>query len=241
MTPQNRFRQLHARTNQLRFWKKSVALLGLGFWAGSLALLSPSAQSQSGTPYCFVVREVINVYSSPSQFATVEASYRPGDITYATANPPRTIRGEDGVPYVEVAIYGGNLGWLPRYDANRPGAELIVDLSSDQCTNPGPGAFGYVEGGGIDSSGGEYCFAVQTPVNVYSSPSYFAMTNDTFAIGDTAYATANPPNSVWIDDPNFVNGNSFIEVKIWGGSTGWVPRFKVGADLPVLMDLATCP
>lgn len=240
MTPQNRCQQSLARTRHSRLWPKPLALLGLGFWASSLALVSPNAQGQSNdTAYCFSVQTATSIYASPSFGAITADSYTAGDTAYATTNPPTSAWFDDGTvdgnSFVEVAFYDGNIGWIPRFPEGSD-VPLLVDITN--CPNPVPNAAGYLVGG---PGGGEYCFAVQTPVNVYSSPSYFAMTADTFAVGDTAYATTNPPNFMWIDDPNFVEGNSFVEVVIYGGNTGWLPRFKVGANLPVLVDLANCP
>lgn len=221
-------------------WRKSVAFLGMGFWASSLALLSPIAQSQSNdTAYCFAVQTPINIYESPSFRAMTADSYAAGDVAYATTNPPQAVWVRDGTgdgnSFVEVAFYDGNIGWIPRYPAGSDSPALIDLSGSADCPAPGLNA------AGGDTGGSEYCFFVQRPTNVYSRPTYSAITGDSYAAGDTAYATTDPPISVWIDDPDLENGNSFIEVEIYGDNTAWVPRFRADADVPLLVDLADCP
>lgn len=219
-------------------WRKSVAFLGLGFWASSLALLSPIAQSQSNGAYCFSVQTPTNIYARPSFGAMMADTYAPGDTAYATTNPPTSVWVNDGTrdgnSFIEVAYYDGNIGWIPRFPAGS-NAPALVDITD--CPNPGPNAAGSI----IGPVASDYCFFVQRPTNLYSRPSYRAITGDTYAVGDTAYATTDPPTSVWINDPDLVDGNSFIEVKIYGGNTAWVPRFRADADAPLLVDLADCP
>jgi len=222
-------------------WKKSVAVLGMGFWASSLALLSPTAQSQSNdVPYCFGIKTAVDVYEGPSFGSRKVAAYITNDTAYATTTNPTQVWVNDGTTdgnnFVEVAFTGGQTGWVPRYRAGSD-TPAMVDMSGfTDCPDPGPGAAGYATG-----PTPAVCFFVQRPTNVYSRPAYGAITPDSFAVGDTAYATTAPPTSVWLNDPDLVNGNSFIEVEIYGGNTAWVPRFRADADAPLLVDLAECP
>ena len=121
--------------------KGLLALLSATNWASPLAIAPAIAQgSFSSFPYCFVVKDRVNVYSRPAPNAATADRFIPNDIAYATTNPPTTVV-SGGRSFVEVAIYGGNRGWLPRTSTIN-GLPLIVDLSADQCTNPVPGAAG---------------------------------------------------------------------------------------------------
>lgn len=81
-----------------------------------------------------------------------------------------------------------------------------------------------------------YCFNVEIETPVYSEPSFEAATLAQFEEGDTAYATTNPPTSYWFTDGT-ADGNSFVEVAIYDGGTGWIPRFPEGEDTPAIVDL----
>ncbi len=208
-----------------------VAVLTLVPGLGRLSL----AQNRAATPYCFVVNEKLSVYSRPAADAATEDTFNARDIAYATANPPRTVR-VGNRSFVEVAIYGGRRGWLPR-TSTVDGVPLLVDLSPDQCTNPGPGAVGYGSmgsGGNVGhNSTAPYCFVVKERLSVFSRPSVDAATADTFNTGDIAYATTNPPRTVR-------SGNrSFVEVAIYGGNRGWLPRLSTVDGVPLIVDLST--
>jgi len=218
-------------------WKKSAALLGLAAWAGPLALLSTMAQSQTaGTGICFQVTGPTELYAYPSLHAKVVANYEAGNVAYATTNKATSYwfddGTEDGNSFVEVAIFDGLIAWVPRFQVGTDTA-LLVDSPTDECTEPGLNAYVYPP---IETDE-EYCLAVTKPVNLYAYPSFWAITPDLYARNDTAFATANPPYSVWIDDGT-TDGNSFIEVKAYDGNFGWVPRFPEGDDEPpILVDL----
>jgi hypothetical protein len=224
-----------ARLRSPKFLRKSAAFLGLGFWASSLALISPTAQSQSsGVPYCFDVQMSIDVYESPSFRSRKIAAYTNADIAYATTNRPISVGVNDGTAdgnsFVQVKIYDGSSAWVPRYPEGSNSPALIDLEGFDDCSATGEGP-----------PANEYCFSVQRPTNVYARPSYDAMLGARYVAGDTAYATTNPPTSVWVRDSALANGNSFIEVEIYDGNIAWVPRFRADADVPLLVDLAECP
>lgn len=217
-------------------WKKSAALLGVAVWAGPLALFSTMAQSQTpGTGICFAVVGSTPLYAAPSFSARQIASFASGDTAYATTNPPFSVPAFDGTAdgnsFIEVAIYDGNIAWAPRYPQGSDNP-LLIDLPSDDCPDPGLNAFVFPPTG----VGPEYCFAVVQPTNLYAFPSFGASTGDRYAAGDIAFATANPPFTAWVNDGT-VDGNSFIEVSIYGGNTAWVPRFPAGSNSPILVDL----
>jgi hypothetical protein len=111
-----------------------------GYGGGRSVVPSPSGQDNS-TPYCFVVKDQVSVFSRPSPDAATADTFNTADIAYATTNPPRTVRAGNR-SFVEVAIYGGNRGWLPR-TSTIDGVPLLVDLTTNQCTRPGPGAAGH--------------------------------------------------------------------------------------------------
>ncbi|NJL49948.1 MAG: hypothetical protein HC929_24340 [Leptolyngbyaceae cyanobacterium SM2_5_2] len=186
--------------------------------------------------YCFVVRERLGVFNRPDGNAATIAFFNPTDIAYATANPARTVV-TGGRSFVEVAIYNGNRGWLPR-TSRAGGAPVIVDLSADQCTNPGPGAAGFggsgiarTRGMGAGTSGA-YCFVVRERLGVLNRPDGNAATVAFFNPTDIAYATANPPRTV------VSGGRSFVEVAIYNGNRGWLPRTSRVNGGPVIVDLS---
>ena len=235
MTQNNSFKPSFSRLNSPKLLRKPAALLGLGLWVSSLALISPTAQSQSsGVPYCFDVQMSIDVYESPSFRSRKIAAYMNNDIAYATTNRPISVGVNDGTAdgnsFVQVKIYDGSSAWVPRYLEGRNTPTLIDLEGFNDCSPTGEGP-----------PANEYCFFVQRPTNVYARPAYDAILDARYAAGDTAYATTNPPTSVWINDPDLVNGNSFIEVSIYDGNVAWVPRFRADADVPLLVDLAQCP
>ncbi|WP_017301698.1 hypothetical protein [Nodosilinea nodulosa] len=210
--------------------KGLLALLSAAVWASPLALAPAIAQgSSSSAPYCFVVRDRLSVFSHPVANAATGDYFNPNDIAYATTNPPTTVVSE-GRSFVEVAIYGGKRGWLPR-TSTIDGVPLIVDLSRDQCTNPGPGAAGAGSTGG-SSSDRPYCFVVKDRLSVFSRPAANAATNDYFVPNDIAYATTNPPTTV------VSGGRSFVEVAIYGGKRGWLPRTSTIDGVPLIVDLS---
>jgi hypothetical protein len=223
--------------------QKTTALLGLGIFASSLAVLLPSAQNpskaqnQTGpTGYCFFVLEPTKLYSEPSFNAELGASFNAGDKAYATMKSPYNRASDRGITFVEVAIYEGNIAWIPFFTLD--GTKLLEEYPSEDCPNPGDGA-------AINAEGGEtaFCFDVQTEIGVYERPSFSALKVADYLDTDIAYATANPPISVPYDDGTS-DRNSFVEVAIYGGNIGWVPRYPEGVDAPALIDLSgpqDCP
>lgn len=209
--------------------KRSLAWLGLALLTSPFALVQSATAQSRDTPYCFAAKDRLSVFSRPSPGAATADYFNPNDIVYATTNPPTTVF-SGGRAFVEVAIYGGNRGWLPRL-STIDGVPLIVDLTTDQCTNPPLGAAGYRTGSG-GFVGQAYCFVVGTPVPLYSRPSFNALTGDRYAIGDIAYATRNPPATF------FDRGVPFVEVAIYGGNRAWAPRYVGDADVPALVDLS---
>ncbi|MBE9137522.1 hypothetical protein IQ254_09915 [Nodosilinea sp. LEGE 07088] len=212
-------------------FRKALSLLGI---AALAAINAPPAAAQGrSVSYCFVVQDTLSVFSSPSSTAATPDRFLRGDIAYAIANPP-TVRFDGNRAFVEVAIYGGNRGWLPRL-STIDGVPLIVDLTTDQCRNPPFNAAG--GGGGIvgGDNGGSlpYCYRVQMATSVFSSPNVGAATGDRFLVGDIAYATTNPPTAV------VQGGRSFIEVAIYGGNRAWVPQRSANGNQAILMDLST--
>ncbi|NJL49947.1 MAG: hypothetical protein HC929_24335 [Leptolyngbyaceae cyanobacterium SM2_5_2] len=69
--------------------KSLLALLSATIWVSPLAIRP--AFAQRNTPYCFVVRERLNVFSRPDNNAATADAFNLNDIAYATANPPRTV------------------------------------------------------------------------------------------------------------------------------------------------------
>ncbi|PSN78683.1 hypothetical protein C8B47_15630 [filamentous cyanobacterium CCP4] len=189
-----------------------------------------SAQNRSATPYCFAVKDSLSVFARPANNAATGDRFNRGDIAYATANPPTT-RFDGNRAFVEVAIYGGRKAWIPRL-STIDGVPLIVDLSTDQCTNPPAHAAGGSATGGPSGSV-PYCYAVVRETAVFSRPNTGAATGDRFAVGDIAYAITNPPTAV------VQGGRSFIEVAIYGGNKAWVPQRSTVDGVPILMDLST--
>ena len=186
------------------------------------------SQNRSVLPYCFAVQDPLTVFSRPLTIAATSDRYVRGDIAYATTNPP-TIRFDGNRAFAEVAIYGGNRGWVPRL-STIDGVPLIVDLSTDQCRNP---PFHAAGGGGGFGGGTPYCYRVQQTTSVFARPNVGAATGDRFLEGDFAYATTNPPTAV------VQGGRSFIEVAIYGGNEAWVPQRSTIDGVPILMDLST--
>ena len=207
----------------------------LAVFFGAAVLVGPfaaptTAQNRSSTPYCFVVKDTLSVFSRPANNAATGDRFNAGDIAYATTNPPTT-RFDGSRAFVEVAIYSGRKAWLPRL-STIDGVPLIVDLSTDQCTNPPAHAAG---GGATGGPSGTvpYCYAIVRETAVFSRPNTGAASGDRFAVGDIAYATTNPPTAV------VQGGRSFIEVAIYGGNKAWVPQRSTIDGAPILMDLST--
>ncbi|MEM9119945.1 MAG: hypothetical protein AAF827_16245 [Cyanobacteria bacterium P01_D01_bin.6] len=147
MTQQTRSQTPLGSHGHSRRWQKLFTLLGLGLCASSLALFSPAAQGQSnGTPYCFSIRTAVDVYDSPSFGATKIADYISGDTAYATTNPPTSVWVNDGTrdgnSFIKVAIYGGNVGWVPRYLAGSDVTVLTDQQGFSNCPSPMPPAAG---------------------------------------------------------------------------------------------------
>jgi hypothetical protein len=210
-------------------FKYLAVFLGAALVTGPLVASAP-AQNRSATPYCFAVQDSLSVFSRPANNAATGDRFNRGDIAYATANPPTT-RFDGNRAFVEVAIYGGRKAWLPRL-STIDGVPLIVDLSTDQCTNPPAHAAGGGATGG-PSGAVPYCYAIVRETAVFSRPNTGAASGDRFAVGDIAYATTNPPTAV------VQGGRSFIEVAIYGGNKAWVPQRSTIDGAPILMDLST--
>jgi hypothetical protein len=211
-------------------FRSTLSLLGI---VGLAAINAPPAAAQTRfVPYCFAVQDTLSVFSRPSAAAATSDRFVRGDIAYAMTNPP-TVRFDGSRAFVEVAIYGGKSGWVPRL-STIDGAPLIVDLTTDQCRNPPFNASGGSGSGGGGGGGGlPYCYRVQMATAVFSSPNVGAATGDRFVAGDIAYATTNPPTAV------VQGGRSFIEVAIYGGNKAWVPQRSPNGNLAILMDLST--
>lgn len=210
-------------------WKEIAALLGLAILASPLTPPALAQNQSSRTPYCFAVQDYINVFARPALNAALGDRYNPGDIAYATTNPP-TVRFDGSRAFVEVAIYDGRKAWLPRLQGVS-GGPLIVDLTTDQCISPPAHAAGGNPFGG-PSGVIPYCYRVQIQTPVFSRPSPSATTADRFNLADIAYATTNPPTAV------VAGGRSFIEVAIYGRNKAWVPQRSIDGTA-ILMDLST--
>ncbi|MEM9119944.1 MAG: hypothetical protein AAGD09_18975 [Cyanobacteria bacterium P01_F01_bin.56] len=209
-------------------WRKSVALMGMGFWASSLALLAPTAQSHRHLAYCFSIERATAMYESPSFEAKVIGDYNPGDVAYATANPIYSLWFKDftndGNSFVKVAGYEGTVGWVPRFEQ---GTNIAVMEDLQDCPNPGVNAAGFPGGSGLDRT----CFYVQQPTNLYSRPDFDFAIEARYVAGDIAYATF-PFTDVAVEGGN----NAFILVDIYDGNQAWVPRKPEGLNTPNLVD-----
>lgn len=233
--------------------KKAFPFLGFAFFSGSLAFMPIFVRAQPNSPYCFVVQDTLSVFSRPSPTAVTADTFNKGDIAYATSSEPNELS-VGRRSFVEVAIYGGNRGWLPK-TSTIDGVSLIVDLNKvpfdelppiinlepDRCANPPESAVssGLTNGGivGQDSSlepnnTASYCFAVRKSLRLYSRPSLSASTNASYQAGDIAYATTNPPTTVLSDR------TAFVKVAIYNGNTAWAPRQIEETDVPALVDLS---
>lgn len=182
--------------------------------------------------------EPINLYSAPSFAALTADRFEPGDKAYATTSNP-TLEWENtgvGTNFVEVAIYEGNIAWVPLRTAD--GRKILEEYPTEDCSNPGPGAAGYATGGGTP-----FCFYVQTDIGVYDSPSFSANRVAGYVNNDVAYATDSEPTREWVDDGT-ADGNNFYKVAIFEGNIGWVPRSPEGSDFAALKDYSgidNCP
>ena len=222
----------------LKLFRCLSASLGVALLIGPLATPA-AAQTKSSTPYCFAVKDTLSVFSRPAANAAIGDRFNQGDIAYATTNPP-TVRFDGDRAFVQVAIYGGRTAWVPRL-STIDGVPLLVDLSSDQCTNPPANAAGGSATGGTTTGGTTggvsgtvpYCYLVQRQTSVFSRPSPSAASGDSFNAGDIAYATTNPPTAV------VYGGRSFIQVAIYGGRKAWVPQRSTIDGAPILVDLST--
>jgi cytochrome c5 len=256
MTHNHSSKPSFARLRSPKFLRKSAAFLGLGFWASSLAVVSPTAQSQSNaTPYCFGVKMDTFVYASPSFRARQLAPYAIDDIAYATTNQPTSVPVNDGTAdgnsFIEVAFTNGDKGWTPRYPEGID-VPILIDMEGfTDCPNPGKNAAGDLsksEGNDMPTPQNQpdetpYCFGVKMDTFVYASPSFRARQLAPYAIDDIAYATTNQPTSVPVNDGT-ADGNSFIEVAFTNGDKGWTPRYPEGIDVPILIDMegfTDCP
>ncbi|WP_194052703.1 hypothetical protein [Nodosilinea sp. LEGE 06152] len=92
------------------------------------------AQNRSATPYCFAVKDTLSVFARPANNAATGDRFAVGDIAYATTNLPTAVV-QGGRSFIEVAIYGGNKAWVPQR-STVDGAPILVDLSTNQCSNP---------------------------------------------------------------------------------------------------------
>lgn len=169
-------------------WRKSVALMGMGFWVSSLALIAQNAQSSghNAVAYCFDVQAATEMYASPSFNSDVIGSYAVGDVAYATTNPiDSRWFGDvtaDGNSFVEVAGYEGTVGWVPRFI---PGTDIPVMEDIQDCPDPGLNASGFPGGSGDD----RVCFYINQFTNLYSQPDFAMPIEAKYNIGDIAYAT----------------------------------------------------
>lgn len=121
----------------MTFTHASFKYLAVFFGAAVLVgpLAAPTlAHNQSATPYCFAVKDTLSVFSRPANNAATGDRFNQGDIAYATTNPPTAVV-QGGRSFIEVAIYGGNKA-LVSQRSTVDGAPILVDLSTNQCTNP---------------------------------------------------------------------------------------------------------
>ncbi|RZM75020.1 hypothetical protein [Leptolyngbya iicbica] len=201
-------------------WRKSVALLGMGFWASSLALISQTAQSSGHnvSPYCFSIQIETEMYSHPSFHSEVIGRYNVEDVAYATANPIKSYwfwdGTKDGNSFVKVAGFDGTVGWVPRFPKGE-NAPVLVDLAD--CPSPGVNASGFPGGSGDD----RLCYFVLEPTNLYGRPDFDTALNANYVPGDIAYASY-PPQKVVVDHGR----NAFVLVDIFDGNQAWVPFFS---------------
>jgi hypothetical protein len=107
--------------------------LGAALLVGLLAAPTP-AQNRSATPYCFAVKDTLSVFARPANNAATGDRYNRGDIAYATTHPPTAVV-QGRRSFIQVAIYGGNKAWAPQR-STIDGAPILMDLSTDQCSNP---------------------------------------------------------------------------------------------------------
>jgi len=201
-------------------WRKSVAFLGMGFWASSLALMSQTAQSYGHdvTPYCFGIQLETEMYKRPSFHAKVIGNYVPNDVAYATANPIKSYWFRDGThdgnSFVKVAGFDGTVGWVPRFPKGSD-APILVDLAD--CPNPGENASGFPGGSGDD----RVCYFVLEPTNLYGRPDFHTPLDANYARKDIAYASY-PFHKVVVDHGR----NAFVLVDIYEDNQAWVPFFS---------------
>ena len=209
-------------------WRKSVALLGIGFWASSLAVIAQNAQSHGHdvTPYCFHINTETELYKHPSFHSEVIGNYEVGDVAYATANPIKSYwfwdRTADGNSFVKVAAFDGTVGWVPRFPKGDDTPSLI-DLAD--CPNPGEFASGFPGGSGDD----KVCFYVLSPTNLYGRPDFTTPLEANYAEGDIAYAYYPFSDEVIGHGPN-----AFILVDIYDGNQAWVPRYSEDLNTKIL-------
>jgi hypothetical protein len=114
-------------------FKYLAIFLGAVVLIGPLAAPAP-AQNRTATPYCFAVKDTLSVFSRPANNAVMGDRFNRGDIAHATTNSPTT-RFDGNRAFMEVAIYGGNKAWMPQ-QSTVDGAPILVDLSTNQCSNP---------------------------------------------------------------------------------------------------------
>lgn len=114
-------------------FKYLAVSLGAALLVGPLAAPT-SAQNRSATPYCFAMKDTLSVFARPANNAVMGDRFAVGDIAYATTNPPTAVV-QGGRSFIDVAIYGGNKAWVPQR-STVDGAPILMDLSTNQCTNP---------------------------------------------------------------------------------------------------------
>lgn len=143
-------------------------------------------------------------------------------MAYATTSNPTEVS-VGNINFVEVAIYDGNIAWVPRWTTD--GNPILIDYPTDDCLNPGLNAAG--------STGGdeEICFYISQPTNLYSRSDFAFPIDANYKIGDIAYASF-PFESVGVQGDT----NSFILVDIYGGNKAWLPRYPENSDISNVVD-----
>lgn len=95
----------------------------------------PRLQSSNDSRRCFYVDQPTNLYSRPDFDFPIDASYRVGDIAYASF-PYESVSVQGGTnSFILVDLFGGNKAWVPRYPEASNIANL-VDFPPQDCLRP---------------------------------------------------------------------------------------------------------
>ncbi|WOD41280.1 hypothetical protein [Nodosilinea sp. E11] len=90
--------------------------------AGNLAPCGTTPPPIAGA--CFRANQALNVRSTPSTTAPIEANFLTNDLIRATTNPPTQQTTGDGRQWMQVGIFNGDSGWIARTGANGIGSNV---------------------------------------------------------------------------------------------------------------------